>query len=835
MDWYRVSSCVVVLAASLAGAVRASPASRDIAVIRERYVAQLTGRPPGEGTVRKYMKSLKPDGTWPDINYRDKNRSAWKPMNHVRRIEQIAKAYAAKGHGLAGDRALKDCVNRALAHWLEKDYTAPNWWHNKIGTPMAMANALVLMGGAVPQDKVQRALDTSLKRAQIGMTGQNKVWLASIVFTRCLIDGNEELLNKAIDVVLSEIRVTTKEGVQPDWSFHQHGPQQQFGNYGGAFGSSATTWALLLKGTSFALTDRQVEVLRSYLLEGSSWILWNGRMDISGCGRQVFRGCQASKGRGTMGQLRRLIEIDPESRRACELRLDSCDPNKKNLLVGTKHFWRSDMTVHRRPGWYASVKMSSERVIGSETCNSENMRGLHLGDGAMYVYLTGNEYEDIQPFWDWKRLPGTTCDQSLTKLVPNSKRCRLPVQFVGGATDGECAVTAMVYKRGSLTARKSYFLDEGAVVLMGRGVSGSDSGEVLTSIQQSLLRGPVVVNGRKVDAGTHELASGDWVHHAGIGYHLKCDRAVLRIGRQEGNWRDIFTTRPSSPQAGDVFSLWVDHGKKPNDGEYLCVLYPEVDAARMSAIVKADPVEFPKSTRGIHAIAVHRARRVAAVFFEPGRVQLSDGTTVEADTPCLVCMSRSAGAWSVHVSEPTQKKERLALRVDGRPVVINLPRGGDAGKTVTRSTKARAAQSTSTQSTPTEHQETRPARRAPIAGAVEEYDRMLRARLKEHCGGGGTATLQLSSLGRRATVRGITDVGGLDLEMRGAKLTLAWPRLTLADRRRLATEVARDGNEADHCIVAFYALANGDEREARDALARCGDLAGAVEGFFKQK
>jgi len=126
----------------------------------------------------------------------------------------------------------------------------------------------------------------------------------------------------------------------------------------------------------------------------------------------------------------------------------------------------------------------------------------------------------------------------------------------------------------------------------------------------------------------------------------------------------------------------------------------------------------------------------------------------------------------------------------------------------------------------------RKATRVPIDGAVAEYDAMLRARLAEHLASGASADVFLSALGTRASVLAIDETGALRLSARGSEMNMNWQRLSLDDRRSLATNTAREGNEADHCIVAFYALACNDEQTAHEALTHCGNLASAVEGFF---
>jgi hypothetical protein len=109
--------------------------------------------------------------------------------------------------------------------------------------------------------------------------------------------------------------------------------------------------------------------------------------------------------------------------------------NQYETLTGNRHFWCSDFQVQRTPDYYFSVKMCSDRVAGAESCNSENLCGYYLGDGATYLYQSGKEYENIFPFWDWKKIPGTTTQQDSKELpVLTAAGYRLPTDFVGGVS-----------------------------------------------------------------------------------------------------------------------------------------------------------------------------------------------------------------------------------------------------------------------------------------------------------------------------------------------------------------------------------------------------------------
>jgi chondroitin AC lyase len=661
-------------------AARVLAASDGIETIRKQYMDYVAQGSVDAGRVAKLLKTQKADGTWPDIDYTPTSGSKLRP--HVKNAQFLAQAYRTPDDKYMGSLDVKDAVNRAVAYWLEKDYQADNWWHNKIAFPDALINTALLMGDGLRADLLQKIMTVVMPRSRISMTGQNKVWLASNVFVQSLIEGDEQLLRSARGAILGELRVTTKEGVQPDWSYHQHGPQQQFGNYGGMFLLYMIKWGTILRGEKFGFNEEELRILRNYLLDGYNWVHWKNRMDLSACGRQINKNCQTGKGGRLRGALEDMTRIDPENAALYQKRIDNCLDEQINTFIGSKHFWRSDMTVHRRPQWYASVKMSSRRVIGAETCNEENMLGLHQGDGVLLLYQTGDEYRNIQPFWDWKRLPGTTCDYTLTKLVPGRNQCTLDSDFVGGVSDGTTGIAVLdYYRRRRVKAYKSWFFEEDSIVCLGAGIRSLQGSRILTSVQQSLLQGQVVVSGKATTEGRYVIKEGDWVHHAGIGYHILAGKEpILKIATQKGDWKDIYPRTPSDPQSGKVFSLWIDHDKKASNDTYAYVIYPGSTAEDMPERLSAG-MEILSNTPELQAIASQDGRKVRAVFYKPGilkygRLELS------ADAPCLVSLTASNGKVKLCVSEPTQKRASLNLAINGKDIPVNLPQGGEAGKRV---------------------------------------------------------------------------------------------------------------------------------------------------------
>jgi chondroitin AC lyase len=394
--------------------------------------------------------------------------------------------------------------------------------------------------------------------------------------------------------------------------------------------------------------------------------------------------------------------IDPDASDAYSRLIASDRQDGANTLIGNQHFWRSDMTVHRRPTWYASVKMSSTRVIGAETCNGENLLGLHLGDSVTYFYRTGTEYNDLFPVWDWRRLPGTTCRQDQGSLVPNPSACRGRSNFVGGLSDGECGIAAMEYIRDGLHARKAWFFLDRAVVCLGAGIDCTASETVLTSVNQCALNGRVTVcanqNAHELQRGERSSGNLQWVHHDGIGYILlEPAAATVCAQTQSGNWRQVHSRESTRAVERDVFSLWIDHGSKPHDARYAYIVFPDVDVSAMPSLYNSLPVAILQQTASTLAISSRDGKLVQAAFFEPGRLAWGNGSSIKVEAPCLVTLDSTADAARLHVADPTHTRKAIGLWLADKytggdaqydksknrtELTISLPQEGSVGRTV---------------------------------------------------------------------------------------------------------------------------------------------------------
>jgi chondroitin AC lyase len=362
--------------------------------------------------------------------------------------------------------------------------------------------------------------------------------------------------------------------------------------------------------------------------------------------------------------------FDPSRAADYQAYVDRNRAEAPNDLVGTRFFWRSDYLVHRRPTFMASLKLSSNRVIGAELVNSENLSGYHIADGATYFYRRGDEYADVFPVWDWRRLPGVTCLQS---PVPPFKTSQVARDFIGGLSDGSVAVAVMDYERDGVKAHKAWFFAGDSVLCLGSGISSKVSGPVATSINQCLLRGEVSTLSPQgvrspLPKGARELSGVHALEHDGWTYTV-FDGGVLRLesGPVTGNWHRVFNN-PDSPAKDltkELFTLWFDHGKTPKEAVYAYLVGPTGSPCAFGAWHNEPALQSATLVGGSFAV----------VFWGAGETRLPDGRTLSVNQPCLVLVTKEG----IRVCDPTQKLRIVGVSVEGAKSDIVLPVGALAG------------------------------------------------------------------------------------------------------------------------------------------------------------
>lgn len=666
----------------------------DLKQLHKNVLAEILSGNIDEARVQKLSNNLSETGQWPDVDYTSQQRGDWPTAAHLSYLQVLTKAYQKPGSAFYQDSKLQSKIHLALNYWLDTDLQNPNWWYPQIGVPMSLAPSLLLMEEELTADQKAKGIKI-LDRAKIGMTGQNKVWQSANVLLKSLLLRDVETIRKAAASIQEELKVGLGEGIQPDGSFHQHGPQIQFGNYGLAYVGDMIKWVRMLRNTPFNFDESKLAILRNYLLEGQQWVVWKNQMDISACGRQLFVNAQEGKARSLSNFLNQMETLDPQYAEAYK------KANQYETLIGNKHFWRSDYQIQRTPDYYFSVKMCSERVIGAESCNSENIRGYYLGDGATYLFQSGDEYNDIFPYWDWKKIPGTTTKQDDRELpVLTASGYRIKSSFVGGVSDGITGIAAMDYVREEVSARKSWFLFNNHIVCLGAGISSNSGFPVTTSVNQSFLKGETVMktsSEKTVAVGTSESVKPLWILNNKTGYYFPSGGTLrLEAKNVEGSWNRVATMYKDEIIKADVFGLWFEHGVNPAGQSYTYMIVPGADLTAMRKMEKQFPYVILKNDSEQQALVSVDKTMGGVVFYKAGKSDLFGG--ISTDQPCILMVKKEKNGLSFSVSDPTQKLNQLGLTLNGEPkcshpsvtisnqgkpeIIVKLPSGEEAGKTV---------------------------------------------------------------------------------------------------------------------------------------------------------
>ncbi|VAW25173.1 Chondroitinase AC precursor [hydrothermal vent metagenome] len=659
--------------------------------LHKNVIAYFLDKPAKEDVVDKLLVDLNEDGSWPDIDYTSKDRGAWKPRRHLTNLLEVVKAYQTRGTKFYHKKRVSKKIHLALNYWLTNDFQSPNWWFNEIGVPEVLASVLFLMEDELSPDQKELGVKI-LDRSKIGRASQNKVWLSGNVLLKALLIRDEETIKKASESIKEELAVGLDEGIQPDWSFHQHGPQLQFGTYGLSYVVDMIKYITILQHTPFKFDEDKVSTLRNYLLQGLQWVTWKNQMDISACGRQLFIDSPAQKATTFSNSIKKMETLDRK------FAGDYKKAGRYETLVGNKHFWRSDFQVQRTPEYYFSVKMCSERVIGAQSGNSENLLGFYMGDGVTFLYQTGDEYKNIFPFWDWKKIPGATTPQDNKPLpVLGWYGYRIESNFVGGVSDGKTGIAAMDYNRNGLKAKKSWFIFDGKIVCLGAGISSSAGLPVTTSVNQSYLKGEPIIKtaaGEITSGGSGDLASTKWILHDNIGYFFpNGGNLKMETKEVEGSWSRVTSRYPDKKINARIFKLWLEHGVSPAGKSYAYILVPNATKNQLEDMEADNPFRIVNK-KNLQVVASSDGLLAGITFFKPGKSDVFGG--IEVNRPCLVMLKKGNDGVEVSIADPTQLLTDIQLSIHGEfqhgdalvkngetKINIALPQNGEAGKSVT--------------------------------------------------------------------------------------------------------------------------------------------------------
>ncbi|MDQ3281960.1 MAG: polysaccharide lyase beta-sandwich domain-containing protein [Acidobacteriota bacterium] len=722
----RILSFLLLLLASV------SALGADLDVVRTQFNGYFTaaGADPSTPRMRKALSDLegvtrqitgpdwmRSDGSWIDINYNETPAGGWGPWEHSRRLIVLAKAYRTPGQGLYRNETLRRQIEASLAY-TKTFYGATiiptgNWWFWTIGIPIDLGPTLVLMKGDVdPQihaDLVTaiqvRILNSPTGRGLVGPvpTGENLVWSAFTHLCLAILKDDAAMMASVRDAMTSVARPTTGEGIKKDFSFHQHGAQLYTGGYGGQFANDVARYALITGGTSYALPADAIASFADYVADGIAWSLYGNYFDVSVIGREVAR--PTTSGYNGVAALIQAAQLD--TARASEIRsaaakiLETWYGTMPTELAGVaakveaaryaaqwpsghRHYFTSDYTVHRRPGWFASVKMFSSRTKSGEKTNEENLRGARQSDGRFYLVQSGDEYfgRDVFPALDWTRLPGTTVEQKAD--TANDTYGYGTRSFAGGTGDGRNGVSAMELAplNSLLFARKAWFFFDDAIVFLTNSVTSPSGNRVETIVNQWPL----------VNAAAQVSRGSDWVALENVGYWFP-NASNLQVSRdsRSGTWQGLGGSSDTTLHTKPFVTMWFDHGATPTNATAEYAIVPNKTASQMAAWAAARPLVIGANNDTVSAVRDTRTNATGITFWRAGSFE-----GIQSSAPAVVYVTGDSRSMQVSAADPNGNATgSFTLTVPGvwystsytvtrgtRSTTFTIPRSGGQTTTV---------------------------------------------------------------------------------------------------------------------------------------------------------
>ena len=646
----------------------------------------LAGARADERKVASILEQMRPDGSFEGIDYASVTNN-FRAGSHLERLIVMAVAYRKEGSSYAGSGELLDRIRRGLDYWMKVRPVSKNWWFNDIGAPQNYMIPLLLLKSALGREELLHYSSyLEDKTGNVAHRGKNRTWVSNITIHKGCIEDDIALVRIGFESIASTIRIVPRqgeEGIKADNSFHQHRPQLYSGGYGMSYVDDLADFMLLARGTSFELLfDAGKKAILSDLLLGGHRLLGYRRtFDLGATGRSFAR--PDAVGNISAATLDKMTQIDP-------LHAKAYKAWKRHLAGGSfpapgnKFFWKSDIMTQHGRNYYLSAKVVSTRTNGTEMINGENLKGYNLPLGATWVMVSGEEYRNIYPLWNWCMIPGTTA-------VQQADSARLggylfgTNRFAGGVSNGRNGLIAYEHDYRGVKGRKAYFFLNDVMVCLGAGIASQAPEPVYTTLNQCFFgeQASGGAEGKEIELKGRGAASGlEWAYHRRVGYlALNDSRLCLNVREQTGAWRDINQSGRAEPVSGTVFNLWIDHGRGTDNGHYAYLVAPDCSQGKFCSLAKRLDCKVLRNDSVAQAVCCG-GKAYAAVFHAPGEVALDDGLTLRADRPVLVYVERQGRGFGAWAADPLYSQSQAVVTLNGQHKTFVFPIGDHTGDSV---------------------------------------------------------------------------------------------------------------------------------------------------------
>ncbi|MCC5928211.1 MAG: hypothetical protein JJU28_03100 [Cyclobacteriaceae bacterium] len=612
------------------------------------------------------INTQKRDGSWPDLNYLSEVGNDANYHLHLIRIR--AMIFFQKNRAAGGkteNRQTTRKIQNAINYWLEVTPYSSDRYLQYTVIPDLLYEIALAGKDVITPESIESLLEVIPQMGYPIHIMERFPKLSHQIY-QAIISGNHDQLLEVKKDLSDLCRFRYPEGIQPDFSFQAEGPSMHMGSYGIEYLEKISWFIFLFKDTSLRFEDEEISFLLDFILEGHQWMIFGQVYDprarahlVSNSSYNVqplIRALNYLKDAGFWNEELRLLE----------LKLKQQTGPLTGTVQGNRVFWRSDFLVHRRENYYAALKFISSRTNSAGAIDGMGLKNYYLYDGSLLVMKYGNEYEGLYPVWNWRKIPGVTCEISNSD-PPLSEPKRTLLEFSGAVSDGQYGLAAMSYHRDSVFANKSWFFFNDAIVCMGNELQMNLYGFFSTTIEQNRLQGKVFYGYRnrifELPAGQQYLPAVEWIKHNQTVYQFLQPGAVqVYTGPAEGSWNSLNDLEENNEVEDNVFSLWINH-EKNEDSTYQYLIMPFVEDDALN-YYRSNNYTIIQNDKKIQAVSHNEDQMLQAVFYAPGFIEWDRGKEIYVDSPCLLILRLYDGYLWVSAADPLQQQSKISIEIN---------------------------------------------------------------------------------------------------------------------------------------------------------------------------
>lgn len=530
-------------------------------------------------------------GQWSDIDYVTSTDAAFPVTEHLERLLTLARCYTNSQCNESTSQALLTTISTGMKHFAEAQYTHKGWWFNYIGIPHKVGELLVYVrANQIPVNTLDYKALVDAKYLNVRShwsygRGANAIDIAIANMYSGVVRDNSERLTYYSNEALNEIS-RNNIGINADQSFFAHGPMLNTNSYG---------WVLVMRTLQveaftrgyYEMTINSQNLLERFMDQGV-YPTFRGRYHDYLTGGRGGVSRENNLGRGFSTDTLQRLNTDREEHFALVNKVTSGQISADQMPYrSVKGYWNGDYLLKNEQNYQYSALTHSDRTMAIEQGNGENLLGSLMSMGSHSIRLSGDEYYNIFPLWDWLKIPGVTGREGQTMTVSSNNK---GIPFSGVMSAGNNAIMVHSQNNFGVVVKKANFVFSDAIVAMASDVTANKAGQVTTSLDQNWFRGNVEVglsngsmNSLSLGEDTYSGEELTYLLHNGTAY-MPLDNNIYKVSVEErtGKWTRVNSSESERDINGTVFSSWIDHGAYPTNATFSYAIYPGVTSSSVS-------------------------------------------------------------------------------------------------------------------------------------------------------------------------------------------------------------------------------------------------------------